>query len=175
MAVVLSGCGSLSGGLSSDTLALASATTAATEPAAADAGELLATEPTGPDPGELLAAGVAESDPALVQEPDEAIGAETETASVAVEADGVPVALAGPDAEDPGPSPLADASPLSLVDTRLAQTGDTPSGARSAVDDPVEEYDPLEKFNEVMFRFNLNVDRYVFKPVANGLQRGHAG
>ena len=150
MALVLSGCGSLSGGLSSDTLALASGTTVATGPAAPDAGGPLATVEV-------------ESDPMLVQEPEGASGAEA--ASSAAEAQSVPVALAGPDGEDS--SSLTDASPLSLIDTRLmAQTGDTPSGARSAVDEPVEEYDPLEKFNEAMFTFNLNVDRYVIRPVA---------
>src|SRR5712664_544200 len=32
----------------------------------------------------------------------------------------------------------------------------------------VEEYDPWEKFNEKMFTFNYNFDRYVFKPAAKG-------
>lgn len=30
----------------------------------------------------------------------------------------------------------------------------------------VEQYDPWESFNEKMFNFNLNLDRYVLKPVA---------
>jgi phospholipid-binding lipoprotein MlaA len=32
----------------------------------------------------------------------------------------------------------------------------------------VEEYDPWEKFNEKMFTFNYNFDKYVFKPAAKG-------
>ena len=35
-------------------------------------------------------------------------------------------------------------------------------------DPDVEEYDPWEKFNEKMFSFNYNLDKYVLKPVAQG-------
>jgi phospholipid-binding lipoprotein MlaA len=35
-------------------------------------------------------------------------------------------------------------------------------------DPDVEEYDPWEKFNEKMFTFNYNLDKYVLKPVAQG-------
>ncbi len=35
-------------------------------------------------------------------------------------------------------------------------------------DPDVEEYDPWEKFNEKMFTFNYNMDKYVLKPVAQG-------
>src|SRR5262245_59105609 len=31
----------------------------------------------------------------------------------------------------------------------------------------VEQYDPWESFNEAMFNFNLKLDKYVLKPVAN--------
>jgi phospholipid-binding lipoprotein MlaA len=37
-----------------------------------------------------------------------------------------------------------------------------------APDPDVEEYDPWEKFNEKMFTFNYNLDKYVLKPVAQG-------
>lgn len=33
-------------------------------------------------------------------------------------------------------------------------------------DDMITEYDPLERFNRVMFNFNRRVDRFVLKPVA---------
>jgi len=59
-----------------------------------------------------------------------------------------PVLLAGP--------PEADAH----VGSALAQR---PSDASDALD---EEYDPWEPFNESMFSFNRNVDRYVLKPAA---------
>ena len=32
----------------------------------------------------------------------------------------------------------------------------------------LEEYDPWEPFNEKMFSFNYNMDKYVLKPVAKG-------
>jgi phospholipid-binding lipoprotein MlaA len=32
----------------------------------------------------------------------------------------------------------------------------------------VEQYDPWESFNEKMFNFNYNADKYVLKPIANG-------
>ena len=35
-------------------------------------------------------------------------------------------------------------------------------------DADAEEYDPWESFNEKMFTFNRNLDRYVLKPVAKG-------
>jgi len=47
----------------------------------------------------------------------------------------------------------------------LAQT----RGAAEPVPDvQVEEYDPWEPFNEKMFRFNYNLDKYLLKPVAKG-------
>ena len=36
-----------------------------------------------------------------------------------------------------------------------------------AVDSDQEFYDPWEKFNETMFNFNRNLDRYLLKPAAN--------
>ena len=36
------------------------------------------------------------------------------------------------------------------------------------VDDVLEEYDPWEPFNEKIFSFNYNVDKFVLKPVAKG-------
>jgi phospholipid-binding lipoprotein MlaA len=42
----------------------------------------------------------------------------------------------------------------------------TPDAAPQDAD--VEEYDPWEKFNEKMFTFNYNMDKYVLKPVAKG-------
>src|SRR5262245_47549405 len=32
----------------------------------------------------------------------------------------------------------------------------------------IEEYDPWERYNEKMFKFNQNFDKYVLKPVAKG-------
>ena len=49
------------------------------------------------------------------------------------------------------------------VDTSLRGTPDP-----VPPDPDVEEYDPWEKFNEKMFTFNYNMDKYVLKPVAKG-------
>ena len=49
------------------------------------------------------------------------------------------------------------------VDTSLRGTPDP-----LPPDPDVEEYDPWEKFNEKMFTFNYNMDKYVLKPVAKG-------
>ena len=46
----------------------------------------------------------------------------------------------------------------------VAQATAEPSGQSDADD----EYDPWEGFNEKMFAFNYNLDRYVLKPVARG-------
>jgi phospholipid-binding lipoprotein MlaA len=54
---------------------------------------------------------------------------------------------------DRSASPPADASPPR-------------TGAERIPDTSVEEYDPWEPYNQVMFRFNYNVDRYVLKPAA---------
>jgi len=49
------------------------------------------------------------------------------------------------------------------VDPALRGTPDT-----VPPDPDVEEYDPWEKFNEKMFSFNYNLDKYLLKPVAKG-------
>jgi len=143
LALALGGCGSLSGGLRADSLALAA-------PPASLSGEATPAEPA----TEAVPAGslAAETAPA----PSEAV-------LPAVERDAGD-GDAGTAAAD---GMLADSSPLSLVDaTLVAQTSESQSGARQSIDDPIEEYDPLEKFNEVMFEFNRGVDRYVLKPIA---------
>jgi phospholipid-binding lipoprotein MlaA len=60
--------------------------------------------------------------------------------------------------------------PLTLgVEPRLVSTeGPTPAADPDSED---EEYDPWEPFNELMFRFNRELDRYVLKPVATGWSR----
>jgi phospholipid-binding lipoprotein MlaA len=42
----------------------------------------------------------------------------------------------------------------------------SPSKSADDEDEDLEPYDPFERFNEVMFRFNYNLDRFVLKPVA---------
>jgi phospholipid-binding lipoprotein MlaA len=47
----------------------------------------------------------------------------------------------------------------------LAQASEGDAGGPS---DVLEEYDPWEPFNEKMFSFNYDLDKYVLKPVAKG-------
>ena len=48
----------------------------------------------------------------------------------------------------------------------VAQQRGSPDSAPA--DPDVEEYDPWESFNEKMFAFNYNLDKYVLKPIAQG-------
>ena len=52
---------------------------------------------------------------------------------------------------------------LALADSMLVAQATDKS---SSVDGVVEEYDPFESFNEVMFEVNRALDRYVLKPIA---------
>ena len=67
------------------------------------------------------------------------------------------------------PAATADVPPVQVAPTprrlRLAQTSDTTA---PPADVDTDEYDPWERFNEKMFAFNYNLDRYVLKPVARG-------
>jgi phospholipid-binding lipoprotein MlaA len=66
---------------------------------------------------------------------------------------------------------LADAGQLTLTERGLPTLELGSALAQKAQDttDAVdEEYDPWESFNEKMFTFNRNVDRFVLKPVARG-------
>jgi phospholipid-binding lipoprotein MlaA len=84
-----------------------------------------------------------------------------------------PVFDAAPPAEDTGhvtpeartvvATPMESAPAQSSEDVAMAQVR-TPEPAAEPVE--VEEYDPWEPFNEKMFEFNRNLDRYVLKPVA---------
>jgi phospholipid-binding lipoprotein MlaA len=60
----------------------------------------------------------------------------------------------------PGEAELAS-SPVMLTQAKSPSK----AGAEDE-DEELEPYDPFERFNEVMFRFNYNLDRYVLKPVA---------
>jgi phospholipid-binding lipoprotein MlaA len=79
---------------------------------------------------------------------------------------------AAPAPEGPAPATVAAATvetttpaapAVSADDVAMAQVR-TPEPAAEALE--VEEYDPWEPFNEKMFEFNRNLDRYVLKPVA---------
>ena len=168
LALALGGCGSLSGGVRSDALALAAPAATLAEPDVSPRPALSTDGTATAAPATVGAADLFASEPdpaALVAEPP---GTPVEAAVAAVSAE----ALAEPGVADDVASiasevpsnPLTDTSVLSLVDTTLVAQAGGASAARA--DDVIEEYDPLEKFNEAMFEFNRNVDRYVLKPVA---------
>ena len=60
---------------------------------------------------------------------------------------------ASPEVDDPASPPIV-----------VAQT--QPAAEEKVEGESDEEYDPLEKFNEVMFEVNRNLDRFVLKPIA---------
>jgi phospholipid-binding lipoprotein MlaA len=142
-ALAMGGCGTLSGGLHSESLMAATATRSGTDPenpvAAALAPEQ---QPTGvavePRAGEQAMAATVAFRPASFE------------------------------LIEPGSQPsymLASVGPLVVAQTPtlLAQTP-----AADPADGILEEYDPWEPFNEKMFTFNHNLDRYVLKPIAKG-------
>lgn len=71
-------------------------------------------------------------------------------------ADGVP---------DEGPVPGADPRPAGAV-TLAAMPRPEVEARPPEEEEVVEEFDPWEPFNERMFSFNWNLDRFVVKPVA---------
>jgi phospholipid-binding lipoprotein MlaA len=147
LAVVLSGCGSFSRLVKAD-----------------DA--LTAAPPSGyvVDPVHVASpAAVAVVEP----EPADAVSAEAVTTEQPVE----PAADVAETEISPTLLSLADEGELVLTD-RLVPDLDGGSAlaqrAQDATDAVDEEYDPWEPFNEKMFEFNRNLDRWVLKPVARG-------
>jgi phospholipid-binding lipoprotein MlaA len=137
LALALTGCGSLSGSLHADSA-------------------LLAGSPAGP--GEERDAGVAEVAPppspaapaSASEEPSAIEGASAEES----------VDLTAIVAES---RPAAETSSDWVVAMAQAGASQTKPNAEDAIE---EEYDPLEPFNEKMFEFNRQLDRYVLKPIA---------
>ena len=86
----------------------------------------------------------------------------TEEAGGGEDSEAVPVMSEGPREVSvaPGEAELAS-SPVMLTQAKSPSK----AGAEDE-DEELEPYDPFERFNEVMFRFNYNLDRYVLKPVA---------
>ncbi len=143
LGLALGGCGTLSGGLHSESLSAATATDPAETVTAALAPDQ---QPTGaqiePHPGEqMLAASVAFS-PASFAE-------------------------VAPSAQ---PSYMVAAlAPLMVAQSTRPLLAQARAGEAVVPSDGVlEEYDPWEPFNEKMFSFNYNLDKYVLKPVAKG-------
>ena len=147
LGLALGGCGTMSGELRSESMI------AATPAAPADA----------PDASEPVANALA-PDPqptGAVVEPH--AGEQLLTPTVAFS----PASFA-PLPDDAQPSVMvASLMPLMVSQAtgpRLAQS--RPAESAAPTEGVLEEYDPWEPFNEKMFTFNYNMDRYVLKPVA---------
>jgi phospholipid-binding lipoprotein MlaA len=136
---LLSGCGSFSGLLKSDDEAFRAGLSGPPEPTPATDGPEATVE-------------VAVSEPA-----PEAVVTE-QAFEPTRERDDAPTLLSTAEAGDVAPAPPEMGSTASA----LAQ-GAQDEDATEATD---EEYDPWESFNEKIFTFNRNVDRFVLKPVA---------
>ena len=136
LAGLLSGCGSFAGLRKSDDVALRAGLPVVADPAALPVVEVVVDEPG--------------AEPVTTEQP----------ARPGVEEEDSPTLLSLADAGDPASSER----PLPEIDagSALAQGAQAPD-ATDAMD---EEYDPWESFNEKMFTFNRNLDRFVLKPVA---------
>ena len=148
LAVLMSGCGTLSGGKSSQSTLLASQTApiAAEQPSKAPA----AVEP--------VVAAAASTD--TVSDAD---GAAQPTATASPAPVGVDESAQSPAASQAPDAPLvSQATSPSTSEDSTAKRGK----AEPLPDVQIEEYDPWERFNEKMFKFNYNFDKYLFKPVA---------
>src|SRR2546428_1374553 len=87
-----------------------------------------------------------------------------------------PVAVTPPAAEVPTITTTTDEEVAALPRSNAAEAPVTPSApiiVAQATADPGaqnddDEYDPWESFNEKMFTFNYNLDKYALKPAAKG-------
>ena len=143
LAVLASGCGSLSGGKPSQSVLLASPTVAPSPPtdqpaAPSDAGIAVSTES---DADARAATAALNTDASASDASASALDRNATAAS------------------SPPAEPLvSQATPDDQTQKRAA--------AESPSDIQIEEYDPWEPFNEKIFKFNYNFDKYFFKPVA---------
>jgi phospholipid-binding lipoprotein MlaA len=140
---LLSGCGSVSGVLKPDD-AWRSA------PADVAASEAVAAAPTPAIPMPSVALVEAAGEAVTTEQPVEPSG----------EREDSPALLSLAEADDP---PSSGRLPHEIESvSALAQASQETTEASD------EEYDPWEPFNEKMFTFNRNLDRFVLKPVARG-------
>lgn len=143
LALLLGGCGSLSGALRGDSALLAA------QPLPAPAADTAADAPT-PLP-------VAPAADAPVEVSGACLLAAEEHASSVTRS---PMIVAGN-------GPVAPADGEDGAEPAVAQTQrETQEKIATKNDEVEEEYDPWESFNEPMFEFNRKLDRYFLKPVA---------
>ncbi|MEX2145454.1 MAG: MlaA family lipoprotein [Candidatus Rokuibacteriota bacterium] len=134
LALVVSGCGTLSGTVRPQSALLADRPLE---------GRVVAdpTEPVAPSPPVVDAAS-------------------PEPGAHAITAHSAPV----PEATTVATEPLTPAEPAASADDAVMAQVRAPEPLAEPMD--AAEYDPWEPFNEKMFEFNRNLDRYVLKPVA---------
>jgi phospholipid-binding lipoprotein MlaA len=137
VALVLSGCGTLSGGVHTD-LALT------------------------PPPGAILSSTEAAVEQSQEQEAAAAPAVEVFDAELGASPAEVKAATGAVDAAESEGAVVA-AADEQMVAQQAPAPRDSPG---PALEPELEEYDPWEKFNEAMFEVNRALDRYVFKPVA---------
>ena len=153
------GCGSVSGGLHAETEALLAATVVPPD-APKPAPDTVLAEP-------VVAAATATPD-ALVE------GGAGPARDEAVMGSAEPiVGAAGATEGEPELLPMASITDATMTPylVALAETmtvAQTTPESGPPLEPPLEEYDPWESFNEKMFRFNYNFDKYLLKPLAKG-------
>ena len=162
LALVLSGCGTFGIGGSSRPV-LVGTTFTATDPSVV--------EPQS-KPADLSASAQTQADEAKVTPPTAAAPRSAELASPAAKSEFIPVAFESAPSDDGSyffNAALQESEPAPVVVAAVPAPvlGQTTSAGPPA-DAQIEEYDPWEKFNEKMFTFNYNFDKYVLKPVAKG-------
>jgi phospholipid-binding lipoprotein MlaA len=152
LAVLATGCGSVSSGLregASPVSRVDSAWRMAAEPPAVQPSGV---EPgAGPDDAAVAAVDIGTPDPDAFMRQGAALDEVSAAANPVDDPVSEPVPVAAVEASDDAPPLLAQAPK---------------GGAASEDEEDVEDYDPWEPFNEKTFEFNRRVDRYVLKPVA---------
>lgn len=160
-ALAAGGCGTMSGGSKSSSALLASTAPSVASPVPSFSGDTLAL--TRPEPvATAVAAETRTESPAAV--PSAASLASPPAAPAFV-----PVAFERIDARLATSPMLASAGGSVPAPILVAQAPSDKKSSDAIPPDPeVLEYDPWEPFNEKMFAFNYNFDRYLLKPVAKG-------
>ena len=159
-ALAVGGCGTMSGGSKSSSAALATVTPVAVSPSR-PVGD--GASPDRSAPAAVVAAETrVESPPAAPTIPDSLASSTAATPFVPVTFEALPAR--------PAFAMLASSSSSVPPGALVAQAPSSSSSAESspALEPEPVEYDPWEPFNQTMFKFNYNFDRYLLKPVAKG-------
>ena len=154
LGLALGGCGTLSGGgVTSQSLL------------AATSGSVDSTDPANPV---STALSPDRQETGAVVEPH--AGEQVMTASVAFSPASFEPIVAGrqPSFMVASLGPLMVSQAVSLPPGPLLAQSRSGGSQSDASEGTLEEYDPWEPFNDVMFSFNLNLDRYILKPIAKG-------